>query len=197
MRLQHLLDTSIFVGFLKGLGCWTDNCIKTPSYLFQSSQTSRSTKEFWARLKIYCRYSFLGIISEPSGGASSVSLDNSRVAQALLKFYRLRIDQLRRQLRESATVESLQEAKEQLYLSPLNILGIVIVAAIIANLGLYLVFPLPSSVVFTREIGWWGWLARGLFLLIGIGGLFCRADWPAIRKESLFLRKVKRVGQED
>lgn len=151
------------------------------NYIYRNSQTCKLAEEFWTRIKICFRYSFLGRITE-AGQTSSGILDKSKLVQYLLNSYKKgkpKIIQLRQY---SSTANLAKDAKKDLYSYPVRILSLIVVITITINV----VF----SFVFQKEISLWGWLMRGLFLVAAVFGLFCKADWQTIKENSVFLKKL-------
>ena len=183
MKLSKISETSIAVSLFKYFYKWYGYIEQRVNYIYFNSQTDRLLNIFSEKIKICFRYSFLGRITETKQ-INSLVLDNSLVVQYLTNFYKKWKDKITNYLKTSLTISWAKDTKEELYFLPVRMIGIIVVIAIVVNVFL--------SLALQKQIGLWGWLMRGLFLFVGISGLFCTADWLAIEKSSIFLRKIRR-----
>ena len=113
----------------------------------------------------------------------SAILDNSIMARHLKDFWGRRRDRLFGYSRGNLAVALIKNAWEELYFLPVRTVAIALVSGIIVNVAL--------SIASGKQIGLWGWLIRGLFLLAGISGISCRADWATIKSNSTLLTKKR------
>ena len=182
MKLNKISETSIVVSLFKYFYKCYSRIEQRVNYIYSNSQIAGFLSIFWEKTKLCFRYSFLGRITQIKE-ANPALLDNSRAARYLINFYKRWMNRIIRHSKTSSTVSLAKDTKEELYFLPVRMIGIIVVVAIVVNVFL--------SLVLQKEIGLWGWLMRGLFLFAGVSGLFCQADWPAIKKSSIFLRKAK------
>jgi len=150
--------------------------------IFIGSQTYRLIIRFWEGMKIYLRYSFLGRISHKDKEREDnfFILDNSRFVRCLfntLQALKLKIANYKK---TSDVVKIGSELKQEAHSFPLRTIGIILLAAILTNISL--------SIVFNKEIGLFHWIIKIILLSIGIGSLGNTADWKTIKERSLFLR---------
>ena len=113
---------------------------------------------------------------------SPTILDNSRVAQFLISFYKRWKGKIIHYLRTSSAIEVVKDTKTELYFFPVKTISIIVIIATAANVAL--------SFVLHRQIALGSWLIRGLFLFLAVGGLFCKADWPTVKENSVILEKM-------
>lgn len=179
---HQIEETSILISLFRSFNRRYSYLKQRLSYIYQNSHLFRMTEVFWEKIKVCLRYSFLGRITQPWQGGSG-TLDNSRFAQYLVNFFKRRKDRLIHYLKTSLMVVLAGDTKEQLNLSPVRIISIITLTAITVNVAL--------SIMLQKQIGLWGWLMRGLFLFAACAGLFCKADWPTIKHNSLFLRRLE------
>lgn len=178
MTLREMSDTSIAISlyrryekFAQGLG-----------YLYQNSQTCNLAQRSWRKTKDCFRYSFLGRITEIKQ-MPPVILDNSRTVQYLISFCKRWKSKIVHYSKTSLANELAKDTKEELNFSPAKITSEIIIAVLVFNVFLFFVFQ--------KQIGQWGWLLRGLFLLVALAGLSCEADWQTIKQSSIFLRRLQ------
>lgn len=180
--MNQILDQSITVSlckhFNKIYGAW----VQKVSYIYRNSLIHRLINRFWEKVKICFRYSFFGRITETRQINPEI-LDNSRVVQYLFGFYERRKSKIIKSFEASSTIDLAKDTKKDLYFSPVRVTSIIVVIAITVNVFL--------SIVLQKQIGLWGWLMRGLFLPVAISGLFCKTDWPTVKRNSVFLRKIR------
>lgn len=180
MNPGGILDTSLlFRYFSRGYGCLRHRL----SYIYCNSQTYKVLNKFWEKIKVCFRYSFLGRVIEIKQ-RTLVILDNSRAVQYLINLYKRWKDRVVCYLKTSLTISLAENTKEELNFSPVKIVSIILVTAVIVNLFL--------SVFLHKQISSGAWLMRGLFLFVGVAGLFCLTDWPTVRKSSVFFKKIER-----
>lgn len=182
MILRKISDTSIVIAFYRYFYRWYSRVGQSVSYIYHNSQTCKLAKGFWGEIKICLRYSFLGRITEPKQTTSGV-LDTSRVVQHLIIFLKRWKDKVTRYLRTSLATMLAKDIKKDIYFSPVRIASIIAITAITVNVFL--------SVVLQKQIGLWGWLMQGLFLFGAVLGLFCKADWPTVKRSSVLLKKMR------
>lgn len=182
MSSRDILDRSIAVSLFRYLYKGYRKIKQRTINIFCYSQTWRLVKGLRTGVKTCFRNSFWGKITEIKQTSSGV-LDSSRAVRYSICFYKRWRNKIIGYSQTSLVTEALKDTKEQFVLVPLKIISTIIVTAILVNVAL--------SLVLHRPIGLWGWLMRALFLFSGIPGLFCRADWLAIKQSGIFLRKAK------
>lgn len=181
MTLREKRNTSIIVSLFIYSYRWYKYVEQKLTDIYRHSQTHILINRFWIKTRIYFKYSFLGKITEIKQPISGV-LDSSRVVQYLINFYKRGKDRRIQYFKTSSMSDLAKETKEQFISSPLKVINMIIVIAITGNLFL--------SIVLQKQISLWGWLVRGLFLSAGIAGLFCKADWQTVKRNSIILRKI-------
>ena len=183
MKLNKISEASVAVSLFKYFYKCYGRIEQRTGNIYHNSQIAGFLNVFWEKTKICFRYSFLGRITEVRQISPAV-LDNSLVVQYLTNFYKRFKDKITNYLKTSLTVGLVKDTKEELYFLPVRMIGIIVVIAIVVNIFL--------SLILQKQIALWGWLMRGLFLFVAVSGLFCMADWLAIEKSSIFLRKIRR-----
>ena len=179
--MGQILDTSLTVLVWRRFYKWYD-LEQRIAFVCRDSRTFGLTKALWEGLKTCVRYSFLGRISEIKEPNPAL-LNNSRAVRYLIDFYNRWKGKITYYSKNSSTIDMAKDTKRELYLSTARTIGIIIVTAILVNVGL--------SIILHKEIGLWGWLMRGLFLFAGVAGLFCQADWRTVKESSRLLRKME------
>ncbi|MBZ9578188.1 hypothetical protein KJA13_04165 [Patescibacteria group bacterium] len=152
------------------------------SSVYLESLTHRLIKKMNERIKVCFRYSFWGRISEIKE-IDSVLLDDSRALRYLINFYKRWRDRIIRYSKASSTVNVAEDTRKQLIFSPVKIISIIVITAVLVNAVL--------SVILQKQMGLWGFFIRVLFLSAGAAGLSCPAGWPTVKKSSVFLRKMR------
>lgn len=178
---REISSTSIAISLSRYLFELYSNIEQKLIGIYQDSETRRLAKGHCDRLKICFRYSFLGRITEKKQ-TTTWGLNNSQTIQYLINIYIRCKNWIIQSFISSSTFNLAKNIKKQLPFSPLKRISIIIVAAITVNVIL--------SITLQKQIGLWGWLMRGLFLFVGVTGLFCKADWPAVKRSSIILRRL-------
>ncbi len=181
MTLRKFSDTSIVISLFRYFYKWYDYIEQRLIGIYHKSQTGRLAKGFCRGAKICFRYSFLGRISETKQ-TSSGAYDRSWAVQYLINCYKRWKDKAMCYLRTSLAISLSKNTKKTLYFPPVRITSVIVVIAVITNVFL--------SIVLQKQISLWGWLMRGLFLFAGVVCLFCKADWVAVKSNSIILRKL-------
>ena len=161
--MKQILSSSISILLLKRYYVWYRAIIgKKRNDFWYNSHLYKLIRIFCEKRSTYFKYSALASITA-KGQMSLGVLDNSRTIQYLFNFYKSWIGKIINYLGISLAAESAKSIKEQLSLFPVRVVSIILMTAVIVNLSL--------SIVLQRQIGLWGWLLRGLFLFVGVGGL--------------------------
>lgn len=182
MILRETLDTSIVISLLKRSYNWYSYREQRLIDIYHNSQIWRLAKGFCAGVKTCFRYSFWGRITEIKQTSPGV-LDSSRAVRYLIDFYKRWKDKIIRYSKASSTVNVVEDTREQLILSPVKILSIIVVTAVLVNALL--------SVILQKQMGLGDFFVRVLFLFAGTAGLSCQAGWASVKKSSIFLRKMR------
>lgn len=181
MNLREISDTSVVISVIRFFYECYDYIKQRLTCIYHNSHTYKLTKRFWTIVKACFRNCFLGRITETKQTTSGI-LDNSRLIKYLFNFYKRGRNKIIPYLKASSTIDLAKNSKKDLYLTPVRILSIVTITATTVNVIL--------SFALHKQISTWGWLMRGLFLFLAISGLFCKADWPTVKKNSAFLRNM-------
>lgn len=180
--MGQILDTSITVFLWRRFYKWYGSVEEGLSHIYHNSCTHSLFSRFWKKTKLCFRYSFLGRITEIKE-ANLALLDNSRAVRYLINFYKRWRDKAIHYLRPSFTLSLAKDTKEELIFSPVRIISLIVIITILVNAVL--------SVILQKQMYLWNFLIRVLFLFAGTAGLSCEADWPTVKKSSIFLRKMR------
>ncbi|MEK6715234.1 MAG: hypothetical protein AABY43_04240 [Candidatus Omnitrophota bacterium] len=181
MTLRILAKESFFISLLR------EACQR---YCFFEQWIGLASKESWIRaklknisdkLKIYCRYSFLGRISEINNKDNSVVLDGSRFVSFWLGLYKKGKDSFLFYFKAGETAILAEDIKKGLYFQPIKTASVIMLAAILTN-TIFIIF-------LHRQVSLTGWLMRAVFFFIAIAGLSCDIDWQGLEKTSFVLNK--------
>lgn len=181
MSQARIFDTSTTISIIKRIWSWFNKRTQRINYACKNSHTFQLAKGFSTRSKTSIKYSFLGRITEIGQDYSAV-LENSRTILFLFNSYNNIKKKINNMLDTSSTAVLTKDVKRDVFLAPVKMISICLVAA--------LSFNLLISIILNKPITLWGGLIRGLFLVAAVIGLFCKADWQTIKKNSVFLRKV-------
>lgn len=180
LLIKTLTSTGVFIPFFKKLyiryrhiELWLDN-------LFKNSHISNTIQKFWQTTKIGFGYSFLRKISDIEIENYSPVLYNSKFVKNLLQISEICKNKIRFYLQGCTVVACIKETKKELYLLPIKTGSIILITGILANI--------LFSFLFYKEIRLLGWVMRGLFLIIGLGGLFCEVNRENIENTSFILK---------
>jgi len=181
MILREISDTSIAISLFRCFFRWYSLLEQRINYIYHNSQTYRLIERFWEKIKICFRNSFLGRITETKQTPSGI-LYNSRTVQYLINYFKSWRDKINHHSRSSLTIDLVKDTKEQLIFFTVRVISIIAITMIAVNVTL--------SLVLQKKIGLWGWIMRGLFLFVAFLGLFCKANWQTIKRNSIILRKM-------
>lgn len=183
--LKDLIKTSIFVllsrEILKGccfIRAWFGKIYKDSYLLYRWPQV------FFKAIKVCFRYSFLGRFTEVEGNRYVVISENSKTFKCVRGIYKTFQERLISYSKISAAVGLGGGIKKELCSSPIRICGIIVVVAILTNIFF--------SLLFNKEMDLVAW---GLFLFLGVGGLFCNSDWQDLKKTSFLLGLIHKERQ--
>jgi len=182
MILREISDASIVISLVRYFNRLYSQLEQKLTYLYYNSQIYSFTKGFKEKIKICFIYSYFGkIINEKQ--ISLKILYSSRVVQYFMNFYKKWKNMITQFLKTSLMVGLAKDTKRQLIFSPVKIISMIVIIAFAVNVFLILVLQ--------KQIGLWGWLIRGLLLFVAISGLFSKADWPTVKRSSVFLGKMR------
>ena len=184
MKTKQILDTSFTVSLLKNIYRLYSRTELRISNIYRSSQTHRMIPRFRERIRVAFRSSFLGRTTSLEQENNLALLDNSRIIQYLINFYRRQRNKIIYSLNSSKTVGLTKKPKAKFISPSVKMVGVIISTAIIANL--------VSSIILEKEINFWGYLIRGLFLFMGIVGLFCNLDWKILISNSVVFKLINK-----
>jgi hypothetical protein len=131
----------------------------------------------------WLRHSFLGKITEINISNNLAVLDNSRILRWLIVSSRKFRKRIKGVPDKGSAIGLFKGLKKSFFSSPINIISLTGIAAVLTNIGF--------SLIFRKEISLFGWAIRISFFLLGLSGLFCQADWKDIRDTSITLKLIK------
>lgn len=151
--------------------------------VYTNSQIYIIVKKFWAAIKIYSTYSFLGRITEPKEDKIDITIVNSSVVvqkfKNLSKKWRYKLIFY---FKISKTGILFKQFKQYFYASPVKTLSTILIIIIATNI----IF----SILLKDEINFLGWFLRVSLLFIAFGGLVSNPVWEDIKKTSCFIRRI-------
>lgn len=153
-----------------------------------NSFTYRLIKDAFASIKIGFKFSVLGRLTEIGGVSLRNIFQTSKIIKAVLNWVVNFKGALSGITVDSVLFNAMETLKFDFLLSPLKAAGIMVIVAVATNLVL--------SLILQRQIILWGWAMCGLFLFIGISGLFCKANWEDIKSTSTVFNKILSKGKK-
>lgn len=151
---------------------------------FPQSRTYMLLRRYYDAVTATFDNSFVGRIGRIKKDADTGMIDNSRVICKIRGAFGSAKYKVPDYLDASAIGGWIRGVMKDLYLFPVKSLSIIILTGVIANIAFCASFRIGISIA--------GWFTRGLFLLMGIGGISCPEDWPALRENSFILRWIFR-----
>lgn len=180
--IEISVRTSKFASLLKkifAVYCFIEGWLYT---IYKNSKIHRLISSFWATTKASFEYCFLGRIAEIKVNDYSVILNNSNFMRWLSNKYNILKHIITKNSKSSTIIISIKETKKELYFLPIKTCGIIVVTSILINTAL--------TILLKQKLGLSNWTIRILFLSIGLGGLFCDADWETIKSTSKVFNKI-------
>jgi len=182
MRLRTLIETSIAVKLLrkllKGYG-YFEEAFGSAS---QKSLIYKPMPEFWNKVKIYSRYSFLGRASEIKKRDATFIISESRVIGRI----RDACNKLKKDFCfyfNASILNTLRgELKNEFYAYPLKAISSIIFVSTFANIFF--------TILLKKELTILGLIIRALLLFAGLAGLNSNADWRTIQNDSIILKLI-------
>ena len=180
--MNRILSNNITVLAWRKLYKWYDSTEQRVDFVYRSSQSFKLIKALQEGVKTCVAYSFLGRISE-IGEPNTAFLNNSRIVQYLINFYKRWKDSIVRYSETSLAVCTAKNAKEGLSVSTIKKVSLIVIVVILVN-AILLVF-------LQKPINLFSFLIRILLLFVATAGVSCEADWLTIARDSRFLSKME------
>lgn len=180
---MDLIKTSSFVSILKSI--W-NRCISLAKWItavWRDSCIYGFIQKACLGIKACFRNSFLARrASEACRYGHAEFIDNSRAIKWISGLLGIWKNKMRVWIYNSRTTGFAKDIKNELIISPVMAISIILVTSIGFNLLL--------SCLFKYRISICGLTVRLLFFLLGCAGLFCKSGWLDIKGSSLFLRLI-------
>lgn len=180
--LEGLLETSSTVTLLRIIWArcyYVTDCLDE---YYRNSQTCNLINNIFGTLNNLFERSFLGSLTNIKEKEDTQVLNNSLVAGYWVNLLITTKKMILEFADTSKVILSVKEAGKETYRSPVRSLGIIISCALLVNVFLLLLFK--------RQITLFGWAMRGVFLMIGLGCIFCAVGWFTIEDNSVFIKKI-------
>lgn len=172
-------ETSIVISLIRVVSMRYNEITRKVGYIYQDSWCYNLMPQLIKKTKDCFRDSHCGRIMA-FGQIDGISWNDSYAIRLLISFYKGCKNKITGCCRNSLTAVTIKETREETRASFVQLLGVVLLMAVITNLVL--------SFMLHKQISGIGWLARGLFLLVFIPGLFSKTNWPAVKNSSIFLK---------
>lgn len=172
------ITASILKDMYKGCSYLEDRLI----FVWKNSQIYKVVKLLWTKVKIYFKYSFLGMTSE-SSDVNSTIIENSRLAQQLISFCKQCKYKVIYFSKTSLIKQWSKNMKAELHVSTIKKVSLIVIVVILVN-AILLVF-------LQKPINLFSFLIRILLLFVATAGVSCEAEWPMVARESVFLNKME------
>ena len=180
--MSQILEASFSLSLLKRIFKRYSYIEKRLQDIYSNSLTHELINRFWKKIKICLKFSFFGRITETKQ-ITPVVLDSSWTVRFLINLFKRWKNKIIQFFKASSTIDLAKDTKKDLSFSPVRVISTIGVIAIITDVFL--------SIILQKHRGLWGWLIRGLFSFVAVSGLFCTADWPTVKKNSVFFRKIR------
>ncbi len=175
-------DNSIFISFLKKVMYQYRVIGSLLVATYKNSRVHRLIKAFREGAGINFRYSFLGRVMEIGEQGYLTVFNNSRFVKGLLNVYKMRKGRIINYAGVSEFTNSAKEFKNDFFSIPVKIGSIIVLTTILSNIFF--------SILLNKGIGLFGWVIRGLFLLVALSGLFCSAKWQDMKDASFVVKFI-------
>lgn len=177
------IETSSFALFVRRPWRCYCNFERWLDGVYKNSQMHIIVKKFWATIKIYGRYSFLGRITEPKEEKGDITIvDNSVVVQRLKNLSKKWRYNLVFYFKISKSGNLVGQFKKDFYTLPVKTISTIIIIVIATNIIFFILLK--------EEINFLGWILRVSILFIAFGGLSSYLTWANIKKTSYFIRHI-------
>ncbi len=180
--LKVTLKTSFFVKIVRKMRFGYYFIRKWLEKIYKNIQTHKIIKIFGERIKNNFIFKFLLECSEIVEMGNLLNLYNFRFIKRLSSVYKNLRYKILNYTKASIFIKLLEELKKELYLLPLKTAGIVLVIAVPINIFFI--------ALLNKEICFFGWIIRGLFLAIGLFGLYSDLKWDDLKKTSNFAKLI-------
>lgn len=137
----------------------------------------------WDRIKVCCRHSFLGKLTEINEGGWIKIVKNSGFLACPGNFFYNRKKRISYHRENSKILFFSNAFKNEFLLLPLKIFSIIIFAAITINT--------MFSFLFFKKIWASGWIMRACLLYLALYGILYSHHWDKIKSSSIFLKILK------
>ena len=184
MILGALIQTSAFASLLKKT--WDAYCSteRRMGEIYKNSRTNMRAERLWDRIKVCFSESFFGRTAKISEDSNFQVFNESKVVRRLLSLYNKRKGNLILYLTTSKSVNLIEAAKREFYISSVKTASIIIIIATATNISM--------SISLNKEISLWGWFLCLALLFAGLSGIFCDVDLKNLISTSLFLKWINR-----
>lgn len=172
-------NNSCFILLLRSMSIKYRALEETLYGLCKDSRTHRLITELIYNFRNYLKFSFIGKISEIKKREDTKFLEISITLKWLNNFYKKSKTDFNIFLNNSKIHNSAIQLKEQFYSSPLKIISIIVIIAVVTNIIL--------SILFKIRISLFGWVMRSLLLFGGFTGLNSGMDWVTVKSNSIIL----------
>ncbi len=152
------------------------------SVFYQDSRIYEGFTWSYKTLLACWRGSFLNRMSEGRIINNPQAINNSNVVKRSILYYNKSVMPIAQCLRLSKIYIFSKSLNEDFNRATVKSLSIVFIIAVPVDTVL--------SIALGREIGFWGWFVRGLFIFIGWAGLFCPVSWQEIQKTSCAIKNM-------
>ncbi|HAH21510.1 MAG: hypothetical protein A2Y00_03440 [Omnitrophica WOR_2 bacterium GWF2_43_52] len=189
MILKRIAGSSALLSYLRKIQHTYLRLEDTCGKFYQNSRVHKVCARLWQGTRKNLKHSFLGKITEPGNCISPSAFEESRSVKWIVGKYRFWTRKIQSYFSSSALKGAIENLKQDFYAAPVMTGSIVILIALLTNIFL--------SILFHRDINFWGWLIRIVFLVVSFGGLFCKADWKKIEKGSFILQRINKKTEQE
>lgn len=181
---MEFFENSIFLRHLNKMskGCPYIYIEERISFICLSSFSYRLIKRITAELTNIVKFSSVGRLTNIDLYALQNFFETSRIMKVTLNWAQDLYSKLTDFFIASSTFISTKGLKFNFLLQPTKVGGAIAILTIMINSIL--------SFLLQKHITLWGWVIRGIFLFIGISGLFCNSGWQDLKKTSFILRRL-------
>lgn len=178
-------DSSIFLIFFQIILRRYQDISFALSSCYKNSLIYNLTKSVSSAIKNNSKYSFLGRIAELETKNCFSIFENSISASFFIRLFLMahfKSIELKYYLQTSIFVKFFKWIKNKLSMAPAEATGIFVISLIIANIFM--------TIIFNRRIELIGWVIRGIFLMFGLAGIFCKAGWKDLGKTAYVIKYI-------
>lgn len=179
---MKFFENSNFLKYLKKIGQNYLILEEKLNFVYINSATYKLTRRNVELIKIGFKFSVFSRITQVDSGVLINYFETSRIIKIVLRwghnFKRISSECFA----ASIFFVSIRNLKDDFFLNPIKVGGIIIVITIMTGS----IF----SIIFKEQIALWHWLMRGLLVSVSLGGLSCDARWDDIKRTSFVLRRL-------